>query len=48
MKYLAMSRHTKKVKKHACRFQMQTNEKHLAGLILILIGVILLQFVARF
>ena len=49
MKYLAMSpRPTKKVKIHACRFNMHSNKIHLTGLILILIGVILLQVVSRF
>lgn len=44
MKYHSMKpRPRKKIKLHACNFQIHVNEKHLFGLILILIGVIFLQ-----
>lgn len=46
MKYLAMAPRPKKnVKIHACKFQIHVNEKHLGGLLLILLGVILLQLI---
>lgn len=47
MKYLAMSPRPKKIvhKIRTVKFQILVNNKHLAGLFLILFGVIILQLI---